>query len=266
MHRIAFEIAGFKIYYYGVMMTLGVLAAYGIVMLRNRRMKVAEPDSLLDCIVWILVTGLLGARIAYVIQRPALYMNDPLSVLNFREGGLTLYGSLVIGTAVFIIFCRRKKLSILKMLDLFAPAVMVGIAFGRIGCFLNGCCYGIPADPPLGVVFADAGIAGPRIPVQLFESLLCLAGAGIIFWLDAIKKADGSSFLAFASLYALIRFVIEFFRSVDSSPVFIGLTFAQLFSIAVALSCAFAYFRIVKSGGLKNDSGKAVDSSDRAGK
>lgn len=237
MHRIAFSIFGLPVYFYGIMLVCGVIGAYLTVVLTNRRARISTPEVLLDCVVWILLAGLAGARLAYVMLNWDHYSSNPVSVLNLRSGGLTLYGSLVAGFAAFIVFCRIKKLPVLKMLDLFAPAVLVGIAFGRVGCFLNGCCYGVPAPPPFGVVFADAGIPGARYPIQLYETFLCLLGAAFLLWFERKRRFDGESFLMFACIYALVRFSTEFIRGIDSSSVFFGLTLAQTFSLLVILSC-----------------------------
>ncbi len=252
MHRVAFSIFGFPIYSYGVMIVIGVLIGYFLILHRNKKLKITEPDIITDCFIWLLISGLAGGRIAYVILNFREYANDLPSILNLRAGGLTLYGALILGSIFFIIFCKLKKLDPREMLDLFAPSVLIGIGFGRVGCFLNGCCYGMHASAPFGVVFKDAGIEGMRYPVQIYEMLANFIGAVFLLYYDKIKKFKLESFILMSAIYASIRFCIEFIR--ESHPRYFGLSIAQYFSFFLIV---IAIFLIVK---FRNDSKNVKDS------
>ena len=246
MHRVAFSIFGFPIYSYGIMIVIGVLVGYFLILHRNKKLKVTEPEIITDCFIWLLISGLAGGRIAYVLLNFREYANDLPSILNLRAGGLTLYGALILGGIFFVIFCKLKKIDPKEMLDLFAPSVLIGIGFGRVGCYLNGCCYGMSAEAPFGVVFKDAGIEGMRYPVQLYEMTANFLGAGFLLYYDKIKKFKLESFILMSAIYASIRFCIEFIR--ESYPRYFGLSIAQYFSLFLI---AIAVFLIIK---FRNDS------------
>ena len=257
MHRIAFSIFGFPIYSYGIMIVIGVIVGYFLILYRNKKLKVTNIDVITDCFIWILISGLAGGRIAYVLLNFKEYANDLPSILNLRAGGLTLYGALILGGIFFVIFCKLKKIDPRDMLDLFAPSVLIGIGFGRAGCFLNGCCYGMPAQSPFGVVFKDAGIEGMRYPVQIYEMIANFIGAGFLLYYDKIKKFKLESFILMSAIYASIRFCIEFIR--ESFPRYFGLSIAQYFSLFLI---AIAVFLIVK---FRNDS-KNVKKAEKSEK
>ncbi len=257
MHRVAFSIFGFPIYSYGVMIVIGVLIGYFLILHRNKKLKITDSDVITDCFIWLLISGLAGGRIAYVMLNFREYANDLPSILNLRAGGLTLYGALILGSTFFIIFCKLKKLDPREMLDLFAPSVLIGIGFGRVGCFLNGCCYGMHASAPFGVVFKDAGVEGMRYPVQIYEMFATFIGAGFLLYYDKIKKFKVESFILMSAIYAGIRFCIEFIR--ESFPRYFGLSIAQYFSLFLI---AIAVFLIVK---FRNDS-KNVKKAEKSEK
>lgn len=258
MHRVVFSVFGFPIYSYGVMIVIGVLAGYFLILYRNKKLKITNTDIITDCFIWILISGLAGGRIAYVLLNFGEYANDLPQILNLRAGGLTLYGALILGSIFFVIFCKLKKLDPRDMLDLFAPSVLIGIGFGRVGCFLNGCCYGMPAQPPFGVVFKDAGIEGMRYPVQIYEMIANFIGAGFLLYYDKIKKFKLESFILMSAIYASIRFCIEFIR--ESYPRYFGLSIAQYFSFFLIL---IAIFLIIK---FRNDSKTVKESGTKSEK
>ncbi len=242
MHKIALSVFGFPIYSYGLMMLVGVILGYLLVLYRNSKIKLSNTDTLTDCFIFILLFGIAGARLAYVFLHWDNYSDNLLSILNLRAGGLTLYGGLFGGVVTFILFSKIKRLNVMKMLDLFAPSVILGIAFGRIGCFLNGCCYGIEAPVGFGVIFPDLGANSPRYPIQLYEASLCVIACFAIIFFDKIKKNDGESFLLMISAYAATRFLIEFFRDIDSSPILFNLTAAQIFSLILIFTSILLIF------------------------
>jgi phosphatidylglycerol:prolipoprotein diacylglycerol transferase len=149
---------GLPIRGYGVMLLAGIVAGVALAMYRARQVGL-DPDLILSLSVWLVVSGILGARLFYVVE----YWNEKFSgksprqtiveILNVPEGGLVIYGALIgaaIGVAIFV---RKNRLPILAMADLIAPSLLVGLALGRVGCFLNGCCYGGQTDWPWAVTF-----------------------------------------------------------------------------------------------------------------
>jgi phosphatidylglycerol:prolipoprotein diacylglycerol transferase len=150
---------GLPIRGFGVMLLVAVCAGGWLGLRRARQMGV-DPEVILSLGMWVFVAGIIGARGFYVIQKwPEFQRHNQslretvLSVFNVTQGGLVVYGSLIAGAAALIAFCRRNKLPVLAMCDLAAPAVVLGMAIGRIGCFMNGCCYGGPCELPWKVAF-----------------------------------------------------------------------------------------------------------------
>ena len=148
---------GLPIRGFGVMMALAVVSAVGLALHRARRMGI-DPDAIMSLAMWMFVPGILGARLFYVVQywnefaRPTM-QETLLSFLNFTNGGLVMYGSVLIGVPFGIYYLVRNKLPVLAMADIIAPSMVVGLALGRIGCFLNGCCYGGVCESPPGMTF-----------------------------------------------------------------------------------------------------------------
>jgi len=149
---------GLPIRGYGVMLLLGIVTGVGTAMYRAQQGGV-RPDVVISLAVWMVVTGIIGARLFYVIEywQQSFAGRTPrdtlLEFLNVPEGGLVVYGGLIGAAVGFIAFNRKQRLPILAMADLVAPSMAIGLALGRIGCFLNGCCYGGETELPWHVTF-----------------------------------------------------------------------------------------------------------------
>lgn len=154
---------GLPIRGYGVMLFVAMASAVGLSMVRARRVGL-DPELVLSMAVWFLIFGLIGARLFYVIeywskfQRPTL-AESLLAMINVTQGGLVVYGSLLAGGMAMLLFVRRHHLPALAFADLIAPGVVLGVGLGRIGCFLNGCCYGGVSDLPWAVQFPQGSPA-----------------------------------------------------------------------------------------------------------
>ena len=214
-----FGLDSIPIHSYGLMVALGFLAGSWYV--KREAMKAGEdPAKALDLVFYILIAAILGSRILYVLtsERERLFQ-DPFFLFKIWEGGLVFYGGLIASVLVSIWFLKKYRISFWKYADFFAPALALGHAIGRQGCFLAGCCYGRPllVSAWFSVTFptninslAPAGI--PLYSTQLMESL----GEFLIFlglaWGLRRKKFDGQIFILYLMIYAGLRFVIEFFR------------------------------------------------------
>ena len=176
MYKIIFKIGAFEIYSYSVFIMIAVLTALWVTILAGKKHNLTQ-DIFLDLTLYIVVTGALGARILYVLTQWADYAQNLLEIFNFRAGGLSLHGALIGGIIGLLLFAKRRNLSPIVLLDLISPSVALGIAIGRIGCFLNGCCIGIATSLPWGVQ--------DRHPAQLYELFLDLI---LFFILLLIQK------------------------------------------------------------------------------
>jgi len=137
---------------YGFMMVLGFLAALLMAKRRAKKMGVA-PQIITDFSIMILLAGVIGARLHYILHRWNYYGSHLREIFDIASGGLEFLGGFILASLVTAAYFHKKRLPVLKMLDIIAPAVMLGLAFGRIGCFLNGCCYGGPSELPWAVRF-----------------------------------------------------------------------------------------------------------------
>lgn len=185
-------------------------------------------EAVSNLIILFLVSGVIGARIAYVLANMSDFTGCPLQILMINKGGLIFYGGFVLASIAGVVFAKITNLAILDTADIIAPFIALGHAIGRLGCFLNGCCFGKPTGSFLGVQFPHT--LAKVYPTQLFS----FAGLLIIFFFllffQSRRKFKGEIISLYLILYGIFRFFIEFLRG-DLLPVFHGLTSAQLVSI-----------------------------------
>lgn len=228
MHPICFYLGPRPIYWYGVMVAAGFLAGMlNWTWLGKRENKPSGYAG--DLGFWLMLAGILGSRAAFVIANWEDYRLQPLSVFRIDEGGLIFYGGFIAATASALLFARVKKEKLLPFLDFAITAVPLGQGFGRIGCFLNGCCYGkIAPHLPWSVPIAHAA----RHPVQLYEAAGDFAIYGLLLAAYFSRRREGSVLVLYMLLYPLLRFVMEFFRG-DPRAHIAGATTAQAISLAI---------------------------------
>lgn len=233
MHPILFKIGSISIYSYGVMVALGFGVAVYLIIRRANELNL-KKETLVDFLVAVLLGGIAGARLLYVALNIKYYLQSPLEIFNLSRGGLVWYGGFLGGIGVALWYIKKYRLSLWLLLDLTAPYVALAQSFGRIGCFLNGCCYGLeaPGGFPVGVSLPDSGIL--LQPTQLYSSVLLLSIFVVLRIGQALPHFKGEIFLAYCFLYALKRTGIEFLRG-DNPRVFLDLTLSQIFSIVVLI-------------------------------
>ena len=222
MHPVFFKIpffGGITIYSYGVMVATAFVVAILWVTYESKRLG-QNPAQEMDLTFYVILSAIIGSRLLHVaISERAAFLQDPLMLFKIWRGGLVFYGGLISALIVSGWYIRRHKMPLLLTLDIFAPAIAIGHAIGRIGCFLAGCCHGKVASheawytvvfPVDAHSFAPAGIA--LYPTQLMEVL----GEMLIFLalviLRKFKRFDGQIFAIYAMLYAILRSCIEIFR------------------------------------------------------
>lgn len=258
MHPIFFKIGSIEIRYYGVMIALAFIVA-AIVGERESRRKGFAPGLVYDLLSYMLVAVIAGARLYYVLlSDPYWFITHPFEIIAVWKGGLSLHGGLIGGLIAGIWYCRKKGIAVWKFTDVLAPAIILGQAIGRIGCTLNGCCYGRETDLPWGVVYTDphssAPLGIPLHPTQIYEVLLSLIlFAGL--WLGRKKTAfDGHLFLTYIMGYGVIRFFLEFFRG-DSLLLFDLVPVPHVMSIVIFLTGIGLYLYKNKTRSLTTLSG-----------
>ena len=239
----------FSIHTFGILTAIGVLCA--ALLIRKHASQIGvSPNAVSDGILITVIAGFAGARLFFVLQFWDHFHLYPLEIIKIWEGGIVLYGGVIGAFIGFFIFCQLKRLPFVKVLDLFVPAVALAQGFGRIGCFLNGCCYGIRTTLPWGVhfYFTDQ----PVHPVQLYESAYCFLLAGFLFWLWRKRLAPGTVALGYFILYPAGRFFVEFLRG-DNPKLSLGLTLPQWISLGFIFSSAVLFvFRLMTHGSKRN--------------
>ncbi|MCL2304892.1 MAG: prolipoprotein diacylglyceryl transferase [Planctomycetaceae bacterium] len=155
---------GFPIRGYGVFLLLAIVSAVGLLMYRGKKLWNMPPDTIISLSLWSVICGLVGARLFYVIEywpeiRKPDFMATLISLVSITEGGLVVYGSIIGGTLGATVFLLKNRLPVLATLDLLAPALLLGIAIGRLGCLMNGCCFGGVCDLPWAITFPQGSPA-----------------------------------------------------------------------------------------------------------
>jgi phosphatidylglycerol:prolipoprotein diacylglycerol transferase len=229
MHPILFEFGPFTIYTYGFCVALAFLLGSGLVLRDAEREKLSRAD-VLDVLIALLIGGLVGGRLLFVVINLGYFLERPLHIFMLNEGGMAFHGGLIGGVAGALLACRVKKISLWRILDLVSPYAALGHAIGRIGCFLNGCCYGKCAETGLRVTFPGETVA--RIPVQLYESGSLVALFLVLKFISRKKTFEGQVFAAYVMLYAVLRFATEHFRD-DNPVIFAGMDLPRLISIGL---------------------------------
>ncbi|NDD27365.1 MAG: prolipoprotein diacylglyceryl transferase [Proteobacteria bacterium] len=234
MHRILFHIGSYPIFSFGVFVALGCVAASYLAASQSGRLRL-DRDNVLEICVWVVAAAVLGARLGFVLQNAGFYATHPGEILNMRAGGMSWHGSLVGIVVGAYIPCRRHGVALLDFLDIAGPGILLGLAVGRIGCFLNGCCYGKVTEAAWAIVTpteSDPVHLLPRYPTQLLEMGLALVTVpALVLWLRH-RRFKGEVFIGFLVLYSVIRFVVEFFRegaTLGGTP----LTLAQWVSVGL---------------------------------
>jgi phosphatidylglycerol:prolipoprotein diacylglycerol transferase len=215
VHPILIQLGNVSIHSFGVMVALGFLAGLWVAS-RNARNAGLNGEIVYDLAPWLVGAGLIGARLMYV----ASYWQRDFAGRPWREafaiwnGGLVFYGGLILASVVGMWRIRRMQLPLWTMTDCLAPGIVLGHAFGRVGCLLNGCCYGHGTTAPWGIHFpADHITKGAAIhPTQLYEALLNLAFFGGLMWLFRRRKFPGQVFATYLVGYAVLRSFTELFR------------------------------------------------------
>ncbi len=212
MHRVLFNIGNLTVYSYGVFLALGFIAATIVA-----RQRLAEtfrnPDIILDLVLAAVVGGIVGARLCYIIGHWSYYMANKGEILKLNMDGLVFYGGLLLGFVLAVLVGRWRNVRFWEVMDLGGLSVPLALGIGRIGCLLNGCCYGKQTSLPWGITYpATTGLAGPRHPTQVYELILDVALFAFLWWKRDSWERDGTSFWLFVMGYAAIRFTMEFFR------------------------------------------------------
>lgn len=224
-----------QIGWYGVFIALGIGVAVWLTAREANRRSIL-PDAIYDGALWVVIAGIVGARLFHVIDNWSLYAANPAAI--FGTAGLAIYGALIGGLIAVVIYTAVRHLPFWRILDAAAPAIPLAQAIARIGCFINGDNYGVPTNPPLpwSVTWTNPNAMVPDRtvayqPAQLYEGVWDLIVFAIVWRLRTRVKADGVLFLIYAALYSFGRFFISFVR--EDNVYFANLRQAQIIALVV---------------------------------
>lgn len=212
MHPIICKIGPFTVYAYGLMLTIAFLVGSFLARQEAERQGV-HSEIIFNFAFIVFISGIIGARLLYIIQNLIYYLKNPSEMFMLQRGGLSWFGGLFLGSICGSIYLKKQRLPIYKTVDLVIPFVALSQAIGRIGCLLNGCCFGLTF-----------------IPIQVYASLILIVIFAILRFLQTRPHPAGEIFFMYLLLYSLKRFFLEFFRQ-DNELIFFGLTLFQLLSI-----------------------------------
>jgi phosphatidylglycerol:prolipoprotein diacylglycerol transferase len=257
MHPILFEIGGYPVAAYGTALLLAFVVGISVAT-RRARAQGLSADRVLDCTMLILVTSILGARLLWVVTHPALFrppLGSWLDAVNPFQGGgvgivgLSMLGGVVLAVIAALAFFAYHRLPVLPHVDVIMPSVLLGEGITRIGCFLNGCCHGVPCTVPWGVRFPVGSPAATLFPgaavhpTQLYASLLGFGGFALLIWLARRRPAPGVVFFSSLLLLGAYRIALDFVRYYESEVILFQIgesnfTLSQLISLGLVLASA----------------------------
>jgi phosphatidylglycerol:prolipoprotein diacylglycerol transferase len=228
MHPVLFEIdvpqflqgvlpSSLTIYSYGTLIALGALAGYFFTIYQAKKELNINSDSVTDLMIFVIIAAVVGGRFFLYFENPEYYFGTPSNMLNFSSRGFVFYGSLIFAIPTMLIVLKKKKMPVLPMLDIMAFTAVIVHAFGRMGCFLAGCCYGVHNDNFPHVTFTHEFSAAkplnePLHPTQLYSVIMLLTIFVILYRIKRNRKFYGQVFLSYMALYAVGRGIIEIFR------------------------------------------------------
>ena len=212
--------AGFPVYTYGVLLAAAYLLGLQFALVRART-RGLDPNRVMDLGIWIIISALAGAKLLLLIVEFDTFTRNPADVLTLLRSGGVFYGGLIAAVAVALWYLRRHKMPMWTVTDVFAPGIALGHVIGRMGCFFAGCCFGRPTDVPWAITFHSAIAeqnAGTLLNVPLHPTQLYEAGAELLILLVLLaterkgRPFPGRTFWGYMFLYAVSRFIIEFYR------------------------------------------------------
>jgi phosphatidylglycerol:prolipoprotein diacylglycerol transferase len=246
MYPILFEVGGWPVYAYGVLLAIAYLAALQLAVVRARR-RGLDGSRVMDLGIYLIIAALVGAKLMLVLVDLDYFLSQPGEILSLVRAGGVFYGGLIAAVGVALWLVRRYELPMWTTADLFAPGIALGHVIGRFGCLLAGCCYGRPTSMPWAVTFTDpvaAANVGTPLGIPLHPTQLYDAGAELLILVVLLaterkgRPFPGRTFWLYILLYGISRFIIEFFRG-DDRGMILGVSTSQFVSL-VAIPLAVA--------------------------
>jgi len=240
MYPILFEIRGFPVYTYGVLLAAAYLLGLQFALVRARS-RGLDPNRVMDLGIWIIISALAGAKLLLLIIDFDTFGRSPAQLLTLLRSAGVFYGVLITAVVVALWYLRRHRMPMWTVTDVFAPGIALGHVIGRFGCFFAGCCFGRPANVPWAVTFTSEYAAqnvGTPLNIPLHPTQLYEAGAELLILLLLLaterrgRPFPGRTFWGYMFLYAVSRFIIEFYRG-DPRGMVGGFSTSQFVSMLI---------------------------------
>lgn len=254
--RVAFSIFGIDIYWYGIIIALAIMIALLILKLQDGKFGI-EFNTILDLAIYLIPISLICARIYYVLFNLQQYTNNPLKIFNLRDGGMAIYGGIIGGLITCIIFCKKRKIKILNMLDYIVPVLALGQAIGRWGNFINIEAHGTETNSIFRMGIIENGTYMEVHPTFLYESIITFFLAILLLNIkdsekikkdskkQLIRKYPGQVTFIYLIVYSFARFFIEGIRT-DSLMLF-NFRISQILSMTIfVVSCLILTYKELK--------------------
>src|SRR5262245_17398060 len=241
----------FTLHTYGLLLAVAFLGGLWVASRQAKRASL-DANRVTDMAVWVLIAGLVGAKVMLVFVDWARYTASPRELWSLFQSGGVFYGGLLGGMLMAWWYARRHALPAWPTADVLAPGVVLGQAIGRLGCFFAGCCYGKPASAPWAVTFtssyANRHVGTPvdiaLHPSQLYESFACFLIFFLLLWIAPRKRFAGQVVLVYAVLYSVARFGLEFFRGDPDRGGAWGLSTSQIVAVVIVLAAGYLFTRL----------------------
>lgn len=241
---------------YGLLIATGFLVAM-MLSKRQAEREGEDPDRIVDLAFYVLLAGLIGARLVFILTKLDEYLRRPIEIFMFWRGGLVWYGGFIAAALYIAYYTRKHHITYFKVVDILIPYMALAHAFGRFGCLAAGCCHGAPTTEAWGIVFPAgsmaqqaqqvSGLVGigdaslPVHPTQLYEAGAELMLFWLLVWMRPRKRFHGQLFLVWLGLYPVLRSLIEMFRGDKERGVYV-LSTSQYISIGVGIAAAVIFF------------------------
>jgi phosphatidylglycerol:prolipoprotein diacylglycerol transferase len=249
---VLYEIGPLTLRTYGLFLSISFVLGISLAVKSGRDRGLATKDILDLCFV-IMVSAIIGSRLYFVLTHIKDYSDNPLRVFSIWEGGLSMFGGIILALIAVKLYIDRRGIAFALFGDVVAPSLMLGTFVTRIGCFMNGCCFGMPTEGSLGVVFPHYGAAGSYFPAtaihptQLYLSLMALVIFLILLVVDRKKPKEGFLFGLMFVLYSINRTVIDRFRYYEEGDLIhqagFTITFNQIIAIILFITGLYFMFR-----------------------
>lgn len=249
MHPILFEVGSITVYTYGFCIAVGALLGFTYMYWQGKKQYGITFDQSNNLFIFLVLAGVIGGKLFMIFEDPALYLSNPKKLLT--GSGFVFYGSLLTAVPIMLWYFKKIKVPVLGMLDVMAAVTCIVHGFGRIGCFMAGCCYGLPTDSFLSVIFTSPvcqaePLHTPLHPTQLYEATFIFTILIVLLILKSKKQFDGQLFLIYLMVYAIGRGILELFRGDMERGFLIEniLSNSQFISLLVFSVALYFYLRL----------------------